>query len=507
MAEGQLYSEMLSQKAAELKRMDANDPDRPGIQAQYDKVHAELLKLMPDKESKNLLQQRKTIADYHIGQGPQGAQGGAQQPAGMSPLPAAGTAPSGPPATLAGDSGTPPVTLPPPPSSPAIPPPPKTPDMLDIRAGMAAERQEMADARTQRIKQQESDIQQAREVAVKKAEAEALANKPPATIEAAYLKSFRDEHGREPTTEEIEAHYKGEREKPIDAEVARGIKLAEDGDLEGAKKIFSAVQEGAGAKKGGVTTGTSLMAVVNRANSGDPAAQKDLKTYMAMQNELAMSRGMGFGKGRAMYQIGAYIDGDTGQMIPLSNYDAIQRIREGKNLVPSGRLPAPMIAGAQRLVKEAKPAMQEVRDNLSAYDNPYDRAIFARVMTAAGKPSYGQESWWISNVMNQAATSGLSNEGKALVIRLARLNETIGTLRTTLGAPATDTSMAIMLGLLPGPSTPDSKMAGDMIDQLEQNVTNAVEIPVLKGVSQNKNVPPPPPPKLSRPSANVVVEH
>jgi hypothetical protein len=50
-------------------------------------------------------------------------------------------------------------------------------------------------------------------------------------------------------------------------------------------------------------------------------------------------------------------------------------------------------------------------------------------------------------------------------------------------------------------------MAGDMIDQLEQNVTNAVEIPVLKGVSQNKNVPPPPSSNLSRPSANVVVEH
>jgi len=253
---------------------------------------------------------------------------------------------------------------------------------------------------------------------------------------------------------------------------------------------------GAAARLAGAT-GSGLMAVVTRATQGDKASQAALAEYMKMQKELSQERGAGYGAGRAMYQIGAYIDGDTGQMIPMSNYDAIQAIRQGRNLTPSGRLPAAMIASSQRLVKESAPAIKEVRDNLGAYDNASDRAIFARVMTSAGRPAYGEESSWLGNVLNQAGTEKLSPEGKKLVVRLARLNETIGTLRSTLGAPATDRSMALMLGLLPGPSTPDSEMAGDMIDQLEQNVTNAVEVPVLTGVAKPKGktalAPPPTP--------------
>jgi hypothetical protein len=431
-----------------------------------------------NKDVKQQLQQKKGIFDIALTHGLKAVHEIGSK-LGLTPPPAPGPQqPSGatsPPASKAGTTNA------------TVPPPPAPGPQMDMSGTRAA----MADRHALGMKQAEQDITTAGKIAEEKAKAGSDIK----TTDEQWMKSFHDEHGREPSTSEVEAHQVGRTERPIDAEVLKGIKLAEDGDIEGAQKIFAAVQAGAGARKGPSATGQSLMAIIGRANAGDPAAQGELKTYMQMQKDLASARGAGYGAGRAMYQIGAYVDPNTQQVVALSAMDAIERIRKGENIVPSGRLPASMIAGAQRLVKEATPAIKEVRDTLTAYDNGSDRAIFARVMTAAGKPAYGDESGWLGNVLNQAATSDLSPEGKKLVVRLARLNETIGTLRSTLGAPATDRSMALMLGLLPGPSTPDSKMAGDMINQLEQNVTNAVEIPALTGVAKpakNSKVPPPP---------------
>jgi len=468
LAEAKMYHDVMVEKISHPAYADEKNPEHQKVVDAYNAAKQAYMKSAGvDKETKQQIQQRTAIAEHHVAsQVPPPPEPGAQQPT---------TAPSTQSAAPA------------PQPNAALPPPPK-PDLVDIVARVPAERQAMEDKRAMEQYKQKVDI----DTASKIAEAQAKGGDIKTTDEQ-WLKSFKDEHGREPSTTEIEAHQVGKTEKPIDAEVLRGIKMAEDGDLNGAQKIFAAVQQGAGAKKGPGNTGTSLMAVVNRANGGDAQAQKDLKTYMDMQKELSVSRGQGYGMGRAMYQIGAYVDPNTQQVIALSNYDAIQRIRAGENIVPSGRLPASMIAGAQRLVKESGPAIKEVRDNLKAYDNPGDRAIFARLMTAAGKPAYGDESRWLGNILNQTATENLSPEGKNLVVRLARLNETIGTLRQTLGSPATDRSMALMLGLLPGPSTPDSKMAGDMIDQLEQNVTNAVEIPALTGVAKPKIAPPPKP--------------
>jgi len=499
LAEARMYHDVMVQKMAHPAYADETHPDHQKTNDEYNAAKEAYMKAAGvNKETKKQIQQRTAIAEHHLksgggggggegGGGGGGGAGGAQQPPSMSPPPAA-DAPAG------GDTDSMPG------ASSAVPPPPK-PDMTDILAGVPGERQRMAEERAQAQYKSKVDTDTAGKIAEEKAKAAAKGSEGLAkTTDAQWIKSFADEHNREPSAAEVEAHQIGKSEKPIDAEVMKGIKLAEDGDLEGAKKIFTAVQTGAGARKGPPNSGMSLMSIIDRMNKGDASAKKDFDAYMQMQKDLSKERGAGYGAGRAMYQIGAYVDGKTGQVIPLSNLDAIQRIREGADLIPSGRLPANMIASSQRLVKEATPAIKEVRDNLKAYDNSGDRAIFARVMTAAGKPAYGDESHWLGNVINQSMTEELSPEGKKLMVRLARLNETIGTLRSTLGAPATDRSMALMLGLLPGPSTPNSKMAGDMIDQLEQNVTNAVEIPALHGVAKPSSgnakpsgkIPPPP---------------
>lgn len=305
------------------------------------------------------------------------------------------------------------------------------------------------------------------------------------TLDQAWIEAKTREDGRPPSAEAIEAHYQSERTKPIDDLINQGILMAQAGNQDGAKTMFNIAQMAAGAKKGGASS-PSVLSLIMKANAGDPEAAKALKVKMEMDKDLARTRGEAFGAGRAMYQISAYADPTTGELIPMSNFDAIQAIKNGRNLVPSGRLPANMLLSVQQLVSEAGPALKAVRANLGAYDNSTDRAIFARILANNPAATVGQETTWMSNILNQAAASELSPEGRALVVRLNRLNESVGRLRGVLGLPGTERMVAMTLGMVPGPSTPDSAMATDILDNLDQTINNAVSIPMLKGLSGGK---------------------
>jgi hypothetical protein len=52
-----------------------------------------------------------------------------------------------------------------------------------------------------------------------------------------------------------------------------------------------------------------------------------------------------------------------------------------------------------------------------------------------------------------------------------------------MGLPSTDQSMSLSLALLPGPSTPDSKIAKMMLDNLDTMIKQA-SVPVLGGKPQ-----------------------
>jgi hypothetical protein len=209
--------------------------------------------------------------------------------------------------------------------------------------------------------------------------------------------------------------------------------------------------------------------------------KKDHAQYLKEQRDLAMARGEGYGAGRAQYMIGAYID-ENGNLIPMSALDAEKAIKQGRQLTPAGRLPAPMAVATQRFVAEATPAIAAVRANINAYDNASDRVIFGKLMEGRPAAAPGEENAWLGNVLNQAFTSKLTPEGKRLVIRLRRLNDTLGTVRQALGLPATEGMMQLALNLVPGPQTPNSEFAADQLDQLEQIVTNAAQVPVLQQV-------------------------
>lgn len=226
-------------------------------------------------------------------------------------------------------------------------------------------------------------------------------------------------------------------------------------------------------------TGSGIGAIMSRAVAGDPNAQSAFKLWLSSMRSIRAAGAEVAGQMR----LANYVDGDSGESMTISAYDAAQMIRQGRNIVKTGELTAPMVANAQRIIAEGTPALAEARKYLGAYDNAGDRAIFAKIMGNAGAVSPGNEGGWLTNVLNQAATANLSSDGQALVVRLKRLSETVGNLRAMLGAPATDSSMGLMLGLIPGGATPNSKFAGDVLDQLEANMKNATGIPILRKVT------------------------
>jgi hypothetical protein len=223
--------------------------------------------------------------------------------------------------------------------------------------------------------------------------------------------------------------------------------------------------------------------LIQRAQAGDKEAATTLGTLQKNRMDLVKARGAAFGQGR-LWSLQRAMDPDTGQSGFYTGFDILRNKQEGKNLIPMGALSAKDMISVQQLTSEAIPAIKGVEDNLSAFDNPNDRAIFARVLKGVAGPTRGNEATWMGNVLNQALTSGLSPQGQKLAQADIRLAETMGRLRSTLGLPATDQSMAVTLGLLPGASTPDSKYARGQVQQLREMVDQATKVPIFGGSGQ-----------------------
>lgn len=264
-------------------------------------------------------------------------------------------------------------------------------------------------------------------------------------------------------------------------------KLAQDfldavnsGNMDAAKGHLSNLSKLTGATT--AARNPNLMSLIIAANQGDPEAAKALQAKQAMDMQLMNARGEAFGKGR-LWMLQKAIDPETGEATFVTGHEIENAKLEGKKYIPSGPLSAKDVVSVQQLQSEAVPAIQNIRQHLGAFDDPTDRKIFARVMKNAGTPARGQEASWMGTVLNQALNEGLSEKGKNLAIAEARLAETMGRMRSTLGLPATDQSMAISLALLPGGATPNSAFAGKQVDQLEQMIKQAVNVPIYHGTS------------------------
>jgi hypothetical protein len=222
--------------------------------------------------------------------------------------------------------------------------------------------------------------------------------------------------------------------------------------------------------------------LIQKANAGDKEAASTLKTLQSRRMEIAQARGGG--------QYSNFFNPELGRNERLSNEDAKQQQQSGKVLIPAGPVSATQILQTQRAQTAIPAAVSEVRKHLSAWDNPQDKAIFARIISES--PSGGVDhATWFGTVLNNKLTNELSPEGKAAVLSLRRLNESLGSLRVAAALPATTGSMATTAALAPGATSPDSKFAGQQLDQILQLVEQETGVPFLglnkKGGSSPSN--------------------
>jgi hypothetical protein len=267
-----------------------------------------------------------------------------------------------------------------------------------------------------------------------------------------------------------------------------GVQLVDDG--EGGYKLQNLAKDQLAPTVAAKLEGKpNEIQLIQRAQQGDQDAATTLATLQKNRMDLVKARGSAFGQGR-LWSLQRAMDPETGQSGFYTGFDVLRNKQEGKNLIPMGALSAKDMISVQQLTSEAIPALKGVEDNLAAFDNPNDRAIFARVLKNVAGPSRGNEATWMGNVLDQAMKSGLSDQGQQLAQKELRLAETMGRLRSTLGLPATDQSMAVTLALLPGASTPNSKYARGQVQQLREMVDQATKVPIFGG-SGNSAVKPP----------------
>lgn len=224
---------------------------------------------------------------------------------------------------------------------------------------------------------------------------------------------------------------------------------------------------------------------IAKAQGGDKEAQANLAALQKRRTDLAATYGASRAQAAAMYGWQTITDPNTGMIRPAQGWEVQQMLKDGQPITASGRLSAKDQLAVQQLASEAAPAIANVSKDLAAYDNATDRKIFARVIHDAGTPRYGQESSWMGNVLNQALLGGLSKDGQALVRDLTRINETVGRFRTIMGAPSTDTQMALAMALLPGSSTPNSAYAKEQLKNFDDMVRLGVNVPILRGAGGN----------------------
>lgn len=244
-------------------------------------------------------------------------------------------------------------------------------------------------------------------------------------------------------------------------------------------------QAGIEAKKRGPTNEAALTI---RSLQGDPEAKAAIDQIQGRRMDLVKARGASMNQ-RPLYQIQSVVEGGVPKL--MTGFQVLEAQKEGRILQRAGGLGAKDILTVQRLQSESAPALEGVRSTIGTYDNSNDRAIYARVLSKAGAPEVGGESGWMTNIINQAATNGLSPEGQKQAIALRRLADTMGTMRSLMGLQSTDQAMSLTLSLLPGASTPSSGYAKQQIDQLEGMIKQAVELPALGGARTPTNGGPP----------------
>lgn len=218
------------------------------------------------------------------------------------------------------------------------------------------------------------------------------------------------------------------------------------------------------------------------ANPNDKEAKAALDLQQERREKLMEIRGESMGKGR-LWQLQTVYNPETQTTDFMTGFQLLDAQQNGKSLVPVGRMPQDKLIAIQQLQSEATPALKQVRDSLKAFDNPEDRAIFARVLNDAGTPK-GDLHAWVSNVVDQALKSGLSEDGKNLARAEGRLAETLGRMRGVLGLQATDAAMALTMKLMPSATTPDAKYAKEQLDTLDSMIGKAVNIPAFTGKNQ-----------------------
>ena len=269
--------------------------------------------------------------------------------------------------------------------------------------------------------------------------------------------------------------------KPEAQLIKEGIAMAESGDEAGAQKKFALANKAALAGKVGSPT---LMDMVIKKNQGDPQAAKDLASYMGVQKELQGAKGAMYALTRARYNLEQYVNPKTHQLETISAMDATIRINNGEHLIKTQSLPVQVIIGAQRLQKEGTPAIKEMRQYTKAFDNPKDRAIFAELAKGAG-PMGEDKIGWMQTVLQQTLQQKgrFSEDGRQLLLREQRLAEVLGTARQSLGALATNSGVALAMGLMPSANMPDKKLADDSLDQLQAILENSLSTEALKDVT------------------------
>ncbi len=291
------------------------------------------------------------------------------------------------------------------------------------------------------------------------------------------LKSMAPAQAREEAAK-ITAGAKTETQEAVNRVLNQATDALAKGDTAGYQRLIKQAGDMAVAKKPiAVKNNESEWIARLTHDPSDKEAAQNLKTLQDRREELMEKRGLSMGKGR-LYQLRNYLNKDTGQTESLTGF---QYLGDKDKYTPIGQLSQDKVVAVQQLQSEAAPAIKQMGDSLGAFDNQADKLIFAKIMKGAGAPTMGDEHTWFNNVVNQAATSNLSQNGKDLMISEARMAETLGRMRGVLGLQATDSAMAITLGLMSGYNTPDSKYAKKQLQTIDDMINKAVEIPAFGG--------------------------
>jgi hypothetical protein len=285
------------------------------------------------------------------------------------------------------------------------------------------------------------------------------------------------EQMKEKATKEVEAMKEQARkdlQKPVDKVLDEAKAALAAGDQKGYAAKLKEAGELAATTKSSKTP--NEIELIQRTNAGDKEAAATLKNLRDSRLELAKERGLSSQGAKPM----TFFDPDLKREVVMSAAEAEAQMKSGKNLVPSGTVPANTLIQVQRAANAIPSAVAEVEKHLGSWDNAADRAIFAKIIkeNAAGSED---AATWFGNILTQASTESLSEEGRAALTSLRRLNESMGSLRAISGLPSTVGSMMATAALLPGAGTPDSKMARDQLEQVKLLVQQETGVELLGG--------------------------